>query len=246
MKGNKKALILAGGEGTRLRPLTLTVPKPLIPVRGWPILDYIIGRLLKYGFEDIYVSLNYRADLIREYLEGKIKQGVRISSFAEAEPLGTAGPLKMFLNSHISLAAGEDILLLNGDILTDLDFNAMQENHARAGADISVAMIDYSHPVNYGIIEIDKEGNILDIKEKPTFTYKASGGIYIINSNCFSLIPDGYFTMPELLHKAKARSRVIKGFKIKEHWLAIEQIKNLVEAGEQGKNDWIGKLIYEN
>lgn len=239
---NKKALILAGGMGTRLRPLTFAVPKPLIPVRGRPIIDYIISALIKHGFNDLYVSLNYRADIIRLYLKEKAQKEYRISFFEETKPLGTAGPLALFGTNGIKLIARETILVINGDILTNLDFSNMFRQHEMAGSDLTVGMINFTYALSYGILDLDDENNVRGVREKPAFQHKASAGIYLVNRECQKLVPHKFFTMPDLIQAAGDNGLTVKGYLIKEHWLAIEQIKNLEEAGEAKKGDWISKL----
>ena len=238
----RKALILAGGLGTRLRPLTFAIPKPLIPVREKPIIDYILSCLTKFDFNDIYISLNYRSDIIKLYLADKSTKGLKIHFFEESFPLGTAGPLSFFKKNKITIDDDESILLINGDILTDLDFNKFFSCHDDDKSDITVGMINFSHSLAYGILDVDKNNNIIGVKEKPTFHYKASAGIYLLRGRCLNLIPDKYFTVPELMEAAKRNKYIVKGFLIKNHWLAIEQIKNLEEVNDQNNGDWISKI----
>ncbi|KAF0135197.1 MAG: Nucleoside-diphosphate-sugar pyrophosphorylase family protein [Candidatus Saganbacteria bacterium] len=236
---HKKTLILAGGLGTRLRPLTFAIPKPLIPVCGRPILDYIISVLSKYGYDDIYVSLNYRADIIKLYLAEKRYHGIKISFLEENVQLGTAGPLSLLKKNKIKLRKDESILVINGDILTDLDFGKLQAQHESTNADLTVAMINFSHSLSYGILDTDTAQNIMAVREKPTFNYKASAGIYLIKNICLNLIPDKCYTMPELIMALISKGFAVKGYAIKENWLAIEQIKNLEEVSNA---KWIEKI----
>lgn len=242
-KQNKKVLILAGGLGTRLRPLTFAVPKPLIPVRGKPIIDYLICRLLHFGFEDIYISLNYKADLIKLYLADKVRSGIKIVFFDEKIPLGTAGPLALFKRDGIKIAENESIMVINGDILTDLNFNHFLLNHEESGADLTVAMTVYSHKLSYGVLNIDQDKNIRDVNEKPNLNYKVSAGIYLLKQRCMRLVPEKLFIMPELIKASLEKGFRVKGYLIQDHWLAIEQIKNLEEVHKERKNDWISKLL---
>jgi NDP-mannose synthase len=239
---NKKALILAGGLGTRLRPLTFAVPKPLIPVRERPIIDYIITRLVKFGINDVYLSLNYQADLIRHYLAGIKQKGLRLTCFEEDRPLGTAGPLSFFKKNGIRLGAAESILVMNGDILTDLDFGRLAAEHERGRADLTVAMINYEHQLSYGVLQLDGGNRVIGITEKPKFQYKASAGIYLVGRRSIELVPQTRYTMPELMERSRKHGLLVKGHLIKEHWLAIEQINQLAAASEAKKGDWISKL----
>ena len=235
-----KALILAGGLGTRLRPLTFAIPKPLIPVRGRPIIDYILKRLEQYGFNEIYVSLNYQADMIKLYLSERKKRGLKLHYIEEQTPLGTAGPLSFLKNGGLSRQ--DSVLVMNGDILTNLDLKKLLSVHEAANADITVGMIDFSQTLSYGILLLDKDMNITSVREKPTFKYNASAGIYLVKGKCLELVPRGNYTMPELIRKARDHGLTVKGYRIKEHWLAIEHLKNLEEASGSGKKDWISRL----
>ncbi|MFA4884187.1 MAG: sugar phosphate nucleotidyltransferase [Candidatus Margulisiibacteriota bacterium] len=244
-KKTKKALILAGGLGTRLRPLTFAVPKPLIPVRGRPILDYIISRLSRFGFNDIYISLNYHGDMIKLYLAQKNFKKLQLNYLSESSPLGTAGPLSLFKKNGIKIGRDESLLVMNGDIMTDLSFADFLSCHERSGADLSVAMINFAHQLSYGIIDLDDDNRIVDIREKPTLNYRASAGIYLVKGKCVELVPSKRYTMPELIESAARQGQLVKGYLIKEHWLAIEQIKNLEEVNDEKKGDWISKLRRE-
>ncbi len=238
MKKNKKALILAGGLGTRLRPLTFAIPKPLIPVKGRPIIDYIVSRLMRHGFDDIYVSLNYKADLIRLYFSDKPELKGHLTFLEEKAPLGTAGPLKL-----LGKTAGDDpVLVINGDILTDLDFSAFLAEHRRAAADLTVGMINYGHRLSYGVLELDGENRVRSVEEKPELNFKASAGIYLVGGRSLGLVPRGFYTMPELINDSLRRGLNVHGSLIKKHWLAIEHLKNIEEVSARGKGGWILKI----
>jgi len=237
---SKKALIIAGGLGTRLRPLTFAIPKPLIPVRGRPIIDYILTRLEKADFGEIFISLNYHADIMRLYLSERKNGRSQIRFFEEKKPLGTAGPLAFLKNKKMS--QDESILVMNGDILTDLDLKKFLASHERSGADMTVGMIKSRHKLAYGVLSLDQNMEITAVSEKPTFEYDVSAGIYLVKSSCLRLVPTGKYTMPELMKNAKENDLSVKGYPIREHWMAIEHIKNLEKASGTNKKDWISKL----
>ncbi|MBI5701764.1 NTP transferase domain-containing protein [Candidatus Saganbacteria bacterium] len=239
---SKKAFVLAGGLGTRLRPLTFAIPKPLIPVRERPIIDYIITRLVKFGFTEIFVSLNYQAELIRHYLASKECKGIKITCFEEDSSLGTAGPLSFLRKKDIRLADDESVMVINGDILTDLDFGRFSKKHIKDGAAITVAMINYEYQLSLGVLELDPHDRIIGISEKPKFSYNVSAGIYLVKHSAIDLVPFNRYTMPELICNARKKGLLVNGYLIKEHWLAIEQIKQLEEASLVKKGDWISKL----
>jgi len=237
-----KALVLAGGLGTRLRPLTFAVPKPLITVRDRPILDYIIRQLVSYGFKELFISVNYKSSLIKLFIEDRDKYGIAISFFDEVEPLGTAGPLAAFDKRKIKLEANEPILVMNGDIITDQDFQGLVDFHQSKQADLTVGFIEYNNKLSYGVLETDADNNIKDIKEKPSFVYKASAGIYVVSQKCLSLVPNGFFTMPDLMLAALQAGFMVKAYPIEANWIAIEQLKNLEELNANETEDWISKL----
>lgn len=237
-----KALILAGGLGTRLRPLTFAVPKPLIVVKDRPIIDYILNQLVNCGINEIFVSVNYRSNLIKLYIEDKDKYGIAIDFFDEIEPLGTAGPLSYMLGDRIRIDKNEPILVMNGDIITDLDFQEIIVWHENNQADLTVGLLEYRHQLSYGVVKMDSNNTIMNITEKPTYSYLASAGIYVVSEKCLSLVPKKFFTMPDLIIAARESGLRVKGFPIKANWLAIEQIKNLEEASVEDKQNWISKI----
>jgi NDP-sugar pyrophosphorylase family protein len=241
----KKALILAGGIGTRLRPLTFAIPKPLIPVREAPIINYILGQLVKYKYKNIYVSVNYRSDLIKLYLGDGEKYKLKINYFDEDIPLGTAGPLSFFKKKNIAIQSDEPVLIINGDILTDLNFQKLASFHHACRADITVGLINFRNQVSYGVLETDEDNNIKSIIEKPTFSYKVSAGIYLVSGRSISLVPDRFFTMPDLIQAALKQKLSVKGYLLDSHWIAIEQIRNLEDINAQSEDDWISRLKYE-
>lgn len=224
-----KVLILAGGEGTRLRPLTFSIPKPLLPVGKTPILEIILSKLKSQGFTDIVVAVGYKAELIKTYFGDGSKFGVDIKYIEEEEPLGTAGSLGI-LKEKFNIK--ETVLLMNGDILTKLDFNKIVEFHNNNGADITVGIKKHEQKTPFGVITLD--GNkIKDIKEKPTFTYDVSAGIYVLNPSVLDSVPKGFFNMPNLIKDAISNEKKVLGYKINEYWMAVEHMDNYEEAMEE-------------
>jgi NDP-sugar pyrophosphorylase family protein len=229
---HKKALILAGGLGTRLRPLTFAIPKPLIPVREKPIIEHIILLLKKHGFDEIFISVGYRSELVRLYCGNGEAFGVKIKYFEEKKPLGTAGPLALF--KELGLKADEPILVINGDILTKIDLTKFYKFHRAEKNDLTVALIDYQHQLSYGVVEKDERNKITGIVEKPIFSYQVSGGIYLVGASALPLIPrNSYFTMPELTRKMLKAGLNVGGYSVKEFWLAIEQLKDIEDANRR-------------
>ena len=224
-----KTVILAGGKGVRLRPLTYTIPKPLLPIGEKPILEEIVERLKLQGFDDLIIAVGYRAELIETYFRDGSQLGVQIDYVREAQALGTAGPLAL-VRASFDLSADEPLLVMNGDILTDLDMRALVEFHERGGFELTVAMREFrlSHP--YGVIETDGE-RVTRIEEKPTESDLVSAGIYILTRPVLDLVPsDRFFDMPDLVNALLAEKRSVGAYYFDDPWLAIDGMEQLEDA----------------
>src|SRR3954469_1649993 len=157
-----QALVLAGGEGTRLRPLPLTTPKPVMPLAGRPFLSFTLDWLARHGIDEALVSLGYRADDVERVLGGEHK-GMRLRYVVEGEPLGTAGPLRLAADE--GLLSGR-VLVLNGDCLTELDLTAMLERHEATGATCTIALAAVEDTSSYGVVPTTEDGEVEDFLEK--------------------------------------------------------------------------------
>lgn len=225
-----KAVILAGGKGARLRPLTYTIPKPLLPIGEKPILEEIIDRLRDDGFGEVVIAVGYRAELIETYFRDGSHLGVKIEYVRETTPLGTAGPLALVRDS-CELDPDESLLVMNGDLLTDLKMSGFLESHRRSGADFTVATREYvlQHP--YGVIHHD-DGRITDIVEKPTITDTVSAGIYALQPSALDGIPSGeIFDIPALMNQLLSAGKHVAAHAFTEAWLAIDGHEQLEDAG---------------
>lgn len=224
-----KAVILAGGKGVRLRPLTYTIPKPLLPVGEKPILEEIIERLKLFGFRDFIIAVGYRAELIETYFRDGEQLGVRIDYVRETHALGTAGPLSLVRDSF-DLLPDEPILAMNGDILTDLDLSAFIDFHRHSGCEISVATREFQLQHPYGVIET-KDGRITGMVEKPVETDVVSAGIYAIQPSALDLVPyNGFFDIPDLVNAMLRAGRGVAAYQFDGEWLAIDRIEQLEDA----------------
>ncbi len=179
-----QAVIVAGGRGTRLAPYTMVFPKPMLPVGGQPIIETIVRQLAYYGFTDIIISLGYLGGLIKLYFEDKSKvpDGVEIRYCFEDIPLGTAGAIGLIENLE------DDFLVINGDILTTLDYRKFIEFHTSEESNLTIAVGKKEVTLSLGILDIDKDNNVLGIHEKPTYTYNDNMGIYIYNRKTLDYI----------------------------------------------------------
>lgn len=197
------AVILAGGKGTRLKPFTMTIPKPLLPLGDIPILDVVFRQLAADGFARVILTLGHMAPLFVAHFGSGEAYGLTVEYLREDEPLGTAGPLRQLQNPP------ENFLVMNGDLLTDLSFSRLVADHARHGAAGTIGVAARQEKVDYGVIEMTPSGSFLDYREKPVIPYYVSMGINVLNSRALRFIPPtGKFDMPDLilaLHKAGER-----------------------------------------
>jgi len=221
-----KAIILAGGLGTRLRPLTFAIPKPLIPVGERPILEILIENLKTYGVTDIYLAVGYRAELIQVYFQDGQRFGVNIHYSQEEKRLGTAGPLRL-IRDRFGIV--EPVLVMNSDIMTKLDFEDFYQSHLREAADITVGIRGHEYIVPYGVVEME-ERQICSIEERPKLSFNISCGIYVVNPHILDLVPDDqFFDMPDLIRGAIKSGYKTFPYQIREQWVAIESLGDLTE-----------------
>jgi len=180
---SRRAVVLAGGKGTRLRPYTVVLPKPLMPVGEYPILEVIIKQLARAGFDRITLAVNHQAELIKAFFGEGAKWGVKVDCSLEDLPLGTMGPLKLIADLP------ENFLVMNGDILTDLDFAAFHDAHVGAGRLFSIASRRREQTIDYGVLEVGADGRLTDFREKPTYTHQVSMGVYILSRRVVEFVP---------------------------------------------------------
>lgn len=221
---------MAGGLGTRLRPLTFSIPKPLLPVGEKPILEIILSKLKVHGLTDIILAVGYKSELIKTYFQEGKKFGVNITYYDEKEKLGTAGSLRQIKDE---LKISEPVLVMNGDILTQLDFNKIIKFHNENNADFTVGTREHVSKSPFGILKLD--GNkVRDIEEKPEIKQNVSAGVYIINPSVIDLIPkNSFYNIPELITSALKNKKNVLSYGIKEYWLAIEYLKHFNEAHQE-------------
>lgn len=218
-------VLMVGGLGTRLRPLTDTLPKPLLPVGGRPLLLTIIENLASQGFTQIYLSVNYKAEMFKEQFGDGSKLGVDIQYIHEQDRMGTAGALSL-LPEHPE----NPIIVMNGDLLTTLNFQQLLEYHREHKAKATMAVREYSFQVPYGVVQTDNQ-RLVSITEKPVQNFFVSAGIYVIEPEVLDLIPKGqYFDMPQLFETILGRDEEASVFPIREYWLDIGRLDDLERA----------------
>jgi NDP-sugar pyrophosphorylase family protein len=224
-----KAVILAGGLGTRLRPLTYSIPKPLLPVGEKPILEIIITQLRGFGFDQFILAVGYRHELIETYFQDGKQFGVHIDYVLETKPLGTAGPLSL-VGQRFDLGADETFLLMNGDILTRLDFHEMLHYHREGGYDMTIATRQHAYQLPFGVLQVH-DGAVQGIVEKPTTCYDVSAGIYLMQGSVLASVPgDSPFDAPDLVNALLNEGRPVGAFYFDDYWLAVEQLHHIEEA----------------
>ncbi len=180
---SRRAIILAGGKGTRLRPYTVVLPKPLMPIGEYPILEVIIRQLIRAGFDHITLAVNHQARIIQAFFESGERWGIRIDYSVEKEPLGTMGPLTLIRDLP------ENFLVMNGDVLTDLPYSEFFDQHVESGSIFTISSMRRQHKIDYGVLDTDANGFLSGFREKPQVEYEVSMGVYMLNAAVIDLIP---------------------------------------------------------
>lgn len=219
-----KAIVLAGGLGTRLRPLTFAIPKPLIPVGERPILEHVLTHLAGQQVREVILAVGYRAELVETYFRDGSDWGIRIEYHREGEPLGTAGPLRP-IRDRFGLT--EPLLVINADILAKVDLGKMRAFHETQRADLTVGWRHHSYRLPFGLLEFE-DGALSGIREKPEMRYPTSAGLYLLDPSILDLIPAGQpADMPELINRTIGAGRRVATYLIEEAWRAIESLGDL-------------------
>lgn len=221
------AVILAGGRGTRLKPFTMTIPKPLLPLGDVPIVEVVIRQLAAAGFGRVVLTLGHMAPVFSLLLGDGKRLGVTIEYCYENSPLGTAGPLRLI--EHLS----DPFLVMNGDLLTTLDFRDMVERHRASGAAATIATSQRQVHVDYGVVETDDGGRLAAYREKPTIGYQVSMGINVLSREAISFIPeDGPFDMPSLMLRLAEAGRTVACHATTCYWQDIGRFDDYQRASE--------------
>lgn len=223
------AVVMAGGYGSRLRPLTNEIPKPMLPLGDKPLVEHTIDSLRKYGIQHVYMATHYKPEAFSKHFGDGRAFGVQIDYIHEEQPRGTAGVLA-------TLPKGDDpLLVINGDIVTDVSYGAILRFHQESDAEMTVGVCQYDFSVPYGVMEMDGT-NILGVKEKPTHRFFVNAGIYVIERSAARHVPaECSFDMPQLIESLVAMEKKVIGFPISEYWLDIGRVsdyeKALADAG---------------
>ena len=223
-----KAVILAGGLGSRLRPFTEVIPKPLLPLGEKSLMEIQITALRDHGFNEIYVATNHMADFVEAFLGDGSKYGVKLIFSRETKPLGTCGPLTL-LKADLT----EPFLLMNGDVLTKLNFRAFYDFAVVQDSLLTVGTKIISHPFRFGNVKVNASNHIVEVEEKPDLNFEILSGIYCMKPGIFELIPDNvYFGIDTLLTTMIAQHKPVSRYLIHEYWLDIGLVEDYSQARE--------------
>lgn len=232
MASNVNVIIQAGGKGTRLRPLTFAIPKPLVPIGEKPILELLLERLNSFGLRTLYLTVGYRAELIETYFGNGKRFGINLFYQREPFPLGTAGPVR---NVYDAYGLSGPCLAMNADIITDIDFLDIIKWHNAHNAAMTVATRSHEYKMPFGMLHVQNE-YILGVKEKPSIQYNVSAGIYVLDETTVNLIPQATnFDMPELMSLLIAGQKRLIAYPLTASWRAIETVEDLKDAYENGQ-----------
>lgn len=226
------AVLMAGGEGKRLRPLTEKIPKPLLKVGDKPIIEYNIDRLATVGIKNINLSINYLGEQLETYFGNGSNKNLNIKYVREDKPLGTVGSILLVKNFE-----HDDILVMNSDLLTNIDFADFYKTYKAADADMAVAATAYNVDVPYAVLETNDNQQVKSLKEKPRYTYYSNAGIYLLKKKLLDMIPKNeFFDITDLMDKVLAMDLKLITYQINGYWLDIGKHEDYKKAQEDIKH----------
>lgn len=222
------AVILAGGKGARLRPYTMILPKPLMPIGEMPILEVVLRQLRAVGFREATIAVGYLAELLKAVFGDGEKLRLKIKYSLEDKPLGTVGPLRIITDLP------ETFLVMNGDVLTNLDYRALVDFHKKQGSIVTIATYKREVHVGFGVLEVDEEGFLSRYTEKPTLNYTVSMGIYVVKRDALKYVPEGkHFDLPDLVQTLIKRGERVASYPFNGYWLDIGRPDDYAMAVEE-------------
>lgn len=226
------AVLMAGGEGKRLRPLTENTPKPLLKVGEKPIIEYNIDRLSRVGIKNIHLSVNYLAEQLIDYFQDGSSKQLKIKYVQENKPLGTIGSILL-----VEEFKHNDIIVMNSDLLTNIDFADFYKMFKELDADMAVAATSYHVDIPYAVLEVDNSNGVKSLKEKPRYTYYSNAGIYILKKELLKMIPQNtFFDITDLMDKILEMNMKIVTYPINGYWLDIGKHEDYKKAQEDIKH----------
>lgn len=225
---HNKVVLMVGGLGTRLRPLTDNTPKPMLHVGGKPILQTIVEKFVSYGFVNIVMCVGYRSNIIQDFFEDGSKFGANIEYALEDKRMGTAGALSL-----LETKPNEPFFVMNGDLLTNVNFEHLLEFHLANNSMATMCVREYDFQVPYGVVNVE-HGKILSIEEKPVQKFFVSAGIYMLDPQCIEIIPENeFYDMPTLFEKLISTNENIISFPLREYWLDIGRMEEYEKANRE-------------
>ena len=226
------AVLMAGGEGRRLRPLTEHTPKPLLKVGDKPIIEYNIDRLARVGVKNFHLSINYLGSQIEDYFQDGSTKNIQIHYIKEEKPLGTIGSILLANNLQ-----NEEVIVMNSDLLTNIDFADFYKTFRESGCDMAVAATTYSVDIPYAVLEANDLQKVVALKEKPRYNYFSNAGIYLMKKNLLELIPPGVsFHVTDLMEKIIEMNLNLITYPINAYWLDIGKPDDFKKAQEDIKH----------
>jgi NDP-sugar pyrophosphorylase family protein len=234
-----RAVILAGGMGTRLRPYTMVLPKPLMPIGEYPILEVIVRQLVHHGFRHVTMAVNHQANLIKAFFGDGARWGLQIDYSLESIPLSTIAPLKLIKDLP------EQVLLMNGDVLTDLNFREFCDAHVSAARVFTIAAAQRTQIVDYGVLEVDCENRLCGFHEKPIHRYLVSMGVYVLNRSLVERVPpEVKYGFDDLMRDMLTRREPVHVEPYSGYWLDIGRPDDYERAISEF-SDYQGKLLLD-
>ena len=224
---SKRAVILAGGKGTRLKPYTLSIPKPLVPVGEMPILEIIIKQLLKFGFTHVTITVNHLAEIIKAFFGDGSKWGITIDYTLEEKPLSTMGPLTLINDLP------DNFLVMNVDVLTNMDFKVFYDSHTIGFNNFTIGSYRRKQKVDFGVLAADRNSKLTSFVEKPEYDFLVSMGVYMVNKSILSLIPrNTFFGFDHLMRLLINLNKFPKIYEFDGLWLDIGRPDDYEKAVE--------------
>lgn len=224
-----KAVILAGGKGTRLKPYTTVLPKPLMPIGNYPILEVILRQLKYYGVDEIFLAVGHMAQLFQSFFNNGEHYGVKIGYSFESQPLGTAGPISQLIDR-----LDEDFLVMNGDLLTTLNYRHIFDYHLQNKAAATIGLYEREVHIDFGVVDVDTENHLVKYIEKPTYKFKVSMGVNVLNPEIVRpyLAPGKYLDLPDLMMALRNDGQKVLTYNEPCYWLDIGRVDDYQIANE--------------
>ena len=221
-----KAVVLAGGKGTRLAPYTKILPKPLVPIGDMPVLEILLRQMKSAGVENVFLTVGHLSELIRAFFQEGQRFGLQIEYSIESEPLGTAGPLSL-----IADRIDETFIVMNGDVLTTLDLRELVRAHHKSGAAATIASHGRSVKIDLGVLQFNGSDELTGYIEKPTYDFFVSMGIYVFEPRVLEYIPyNQYLDFPDLVLKMIACGEQVNGFRFDGYWQDLGRVEDYEQA----------------